>query len=173
MSRISKTKAHYLANAVLEKTNLAAEDANKQDMQIIHEIYLKALPPEIVELFTLSHKSAKKFLYTSSSLKICSEKNPSDNYNYYLDIPVPGHHGGYVTIDHDSYKRIVNIIERIEARNTKIRSLANEVESIIYTLRTAKRVIEEFPQLEDKLEVDKPMSAELSRLPELKRQIIV
>ncbi|MBX9886654.1 MAG: hypothetical protein K2Y30_01815 [Flavobacteriaceae bacterium] len=147
MSRITKLIAEATANELVKskKQELAKQEAEFKKI-LEHEI-AKEVPIAVLEFY----KNYKHYVHKTKSVQISG--NGWDFKTIYLEKEMPSYNGNKIqfTPKEKIATKLLSLHDEIESNKKVISKLQDDLESVIFNLRTYKSVQENFPEAFDLL----------------------
>lgn len=146
MSRISKTNANTITNKILSNNRDNMEKLRIAHTTLAYELAIAETPKTVINVF--KDNSLKAYLRYSSSMMACLEDTGK---NFFTDMSgaVPtGSAGTYnvkIKLNKEDYTKLQKAVIAYERAKDEYNKLRTELREAIYSLKTHKRVIEEFP----------------------------
>lgn len=154
---ISKDKSLQFANILLAKKKKKVDELEKFVSNLVRSEYMKTLPKEVLEAF--ESKSLKPYINTTSSVSLVGN---GFNWNHIAVERMP-----HIEQCNTVWQPNKALAERIKKHDDNLSTLKKDLkdsrfklQAAIFGLRTPKRILEVFPELESELgSLEKPTTA--------------
>lgn len=173
MSRVTKSQAQDWADVLVAGNNAVITEKKKVLATLADGIYLKYVPENVAKAL----KSNPSFVSTSTNVYFVSKRNNNDQVRATVNTPAPinrdmSSYQAYFTVAQSDYEKVLKKVTEITKLKSEVDSLKKNLEEVLFSLRTHKKVGLEFPSLEPLLAEVARSSALPSNLAELKSKII-
>jgi len=136
---ITKLIATEVAEKLTDKKRLEIVNL-KTDLSLVFEgIVLKSIPDEVIKLY----KKYPNHFETKRSFQLCGNGFEYQYLGVTKDIP---HYKSSFTPNEEDSKLLINKLNEIKDLKKKYDELFKEIEITLFSLRTYKRVEENFPE---------------------------
>jgi len=136
---ITKAIATEVAGKLLSKQVLEIQTLRKELEYKFDEIYLKTIPKEVVELF----KKYPNYFYTRRNFQLSGNGFNWKSVSTSKDLP--SINGSFIPNATDAVI-LLDAINIIDTKKSEYHKLTSEIENALFSLRTYKRVQENFPE---------------------------
>lgn len=149
MANLSKEKIDKCVEK-LTSTPYKVYITKKQELiNAVLELYLKSIPKNILEIFNSDDSKPKDYLKTRNSISFMV----SGSHKYLECQTIPSIVNSFI-IPEEHSKNITKLCYEVEDLYDKYKELKKDLGAILKSLRTDKRVLDEFPELSDILKKD-------------------
>ena len=160
MSTISKSSAKDLASELLKPLNLKVSKAFAERGEALENILLARVPSTVLDVF----KKFPQYIETRQHFNISGE-----GFDYTIIATknkIVCAANSSILVDKKEAEKLKPFCIAYESLHTDLSNAREELEAVLYGLRTYKRVLEAFPELEKLLPVSttKALALDLSVL---------
>lgn len=154
---ISKDKSLQFANILLAKKQKKVDELEKFVSNLVGHEYLKTIPKVVLEAF--EHDTLKNYMCIRTSIQVVGN---GFNWDYFVIQPSPctkGSNNAFAP-SKTTADRLRKHTENLTKLKKDLKEYKSKLEAAIFSLRTPKRILEVFPELESELgKIDKPQTA--------------
>jgi hypothetical protein len=154
---ISKDKSLQFANILLANKKKKVDEMEKFVSNLVRQEYVKTLPEKVVAAF--SDKDINQFMINGTGLSLCG-----NGYNWHhLSIesaPKARNTSDVFQPSKAVAERLKKHTDKLDTLKKDLKESRNKLQAAIFGLRTPKRILEVFPELESQLgALEKPQTA--------------
>ena len=160
MSTVSKTLVKDLASELLKPLNLKLVKAFDERGEALENILLARVPPIVLDVF----KKFPHYIETDRYFNVSGEGFDYTRIATKTEIVCAGNTN--ILVDKKEAEKLKPFCIAYESLRTDLSNTREELEGVLYGLRTYKRVLEAFPELEKLLPISttKALALDLSVL---------
>jgi len=139
MSRITKLIAENVAAKLTEKQDSEIKELKSELSNKFTDIYLKTIPKEVLDF----HKKYPEFIETRSNMQISGNGFQYQSLSLNKSFPAKNHI--FLPNEKDA-KTLLSLVNEISDKKSEHSKLKQEIEVLLFGLRTYTKVNSEFPE---------------------------
>lgn len=139
MSRITKQIAEATAKKLTEKHSKEITEISNELKEFVTDIYLKTIPPKVLITFN----NYPDFFRTTTNVQVVGPGLSYQHVNLTQSYPNESYR---LSLSQEEADVVVALLNKISDKNEKVCQLKNEIENVLFSLRTYANVQKQFPE---------------------------